>query len=280
MDSIPSDAIPELQRLGERLRLAREQQGLSRQELADRLHLGSEQLMALECADAGRLHELVFVIAQARRLATALNLSIEAEIDALRRCAGASGSGGRRASPRPSTPSPASASLATPAARPARQRWPWLVAAATLLLLLLGLVVLHRPSATSDATHDRPVGSTPGSTAGRSTPPADASPSPAPPAPSSDRYRLQPLRVDDASWVEVRNADGAVLFRGPLQGEQRFAIGAGLRVLAGRPDLVAGGRDGDRLQPLGAIDRVEWLRIEPRNVVRAPAASPPTAPAP
>ena len=93
MASIPSQAIPELQRLGERLRHAREQQGISREELAERLHLGTEQLVALETADSARLHEPVFVIAQARRLAAALNLGIEPEISALRRCGMAGGAG-------------------------------------------------------------------------------------------------------------------------------------------------------------------------------------------
>jgi cytoskeleton protein RodZ len=83
-DPAAGAAAGHLSALGQRLRQAREARGLSALDLADRLRLGVEQLEALESADRERLPEPVFVIAQVRRVATALQLDISAELEALR----------------------------------------------------------------------------------------------------------------------------------------------------------------------------------------------------
>jgi transcriptional regulator with XRE-family HTH domain len=84
--------------VGRRLRQAREARGLAADALAERLRLGVEQLEALEAGDLERLPEPVFVIAQARRIATVLQLDISAELQALRT------SGELRPGPRPASP--------------------------------------------------------------------------------------------------------------------------------------------------------------------------------
>jgi transcriptional regulator with XRE-family HTH domain len=285
MASIPSQAIPDLQRLGERLRQAREQQGISREELAERLHLGTEQLTALETADSGRLHEPVFVIAQARRLAAALNLGIEPEISALRRCGmgggGMASGGAASTSAAPTAAAASSAAPATPAAptrpapaSPARRGWlPWLAAPAAVLVAVLGLLMLRRPPAptvpapapsaaapsaaalpAASAAAGQGSGSGSGAITGTTNIGAQG---------ASQQYSLRALSSQDSSWVEVRNNGGQVLFRGRLEGEKSFPLGAGLQVLAGRPDLVAAGLAGVPLQPLGKIDQVNWKRIAP-----------------
>lgn len=76
---------PELLALGERLADSRRHQGISQEELAERLRLGTDQLDALEQGDLSRLPEPVFVIAQAKRVASALGVNIDAQISALRR---------------------------------------------------------------------------------------------------------------------------------------------------------------------------------------------------
>lgn len=70
--------------LGGKLAAARQAQGLSLDQLADRLRLGASQLEAIECADARRLPEPVFVVAQARRVAAFLGVDAEHELAALR----------------------------------------------------------------------------------------------------------------------------------------------------------------------------------------------------
>ena len=64
----------QLRDLGQLLRQSRESQGLQAETVADRLRIGVEQLQALETAELDRLPEPVFVIAQARRVAGALDL--------------------------------------------------------------------------------------------------------------------------------------------------------------------------------------------------------------
>jgi transcriptional regulator with XRE-family HTH domain len=285
MASIPSQAIPELQRLGERLRQAREQQGISREELADRLHLGTEQLVALETADSSRLHEPVFVIAQARRLAAALNLGIEPEISALRRCG--MGGGGAPPSPAAATPTvpglqppPASQDAAVGPPVPASRGWlPWLAVPAAVLLAALALLMLKRPpeQTPAPATSSTAPAPTVPAPASAATAPAPASAAAAPAA--AGQYSLRALRSQESSWVEVRDSTGQVLFRGRLEGEKSFPLGAGLRVLAGRPDLVAGGLAGVSPQPLGSIDQVNWRHIKPGATV-AQRPDMPAAPQP
>jgi hypothetical protein len=70
------------------------------------------------------------------------------------------------------------------------------------------------------------------------------------------------LQARQPSWLEVRSqAGGAVLFRGTLVGERRFALAQGLRVLAGRPDLVMVTRGGGAPQVLGPISAVRWINF-------------------
>ncbi|MEB3266557.1 MAG: helix-turn-helix domain-containing protein [Cyanobacteriota bacterium] len=74
-----------LRQLGHRLALARQQAGLNLGDLADRLRLGHEQLQALECGEAHRLPEPVFVVAMARRVASVLNVAIDEPLLAFKR---------------------------------------------------------------------------------------------------------------------------------------------------------------------------------------------------
>jgi hypothetical protein len=67
--------------------------------------------------------------------------------------------------------------------------------------------------------------------------------------------------ISKGSWIEVEDASGNSLYAGILEGERRFTIGPGLRLNAGRPDLVSY-RIGQRpVTPLGAIEDVGWRRL-------------------
>jgi hypothetical protein len=84
--------------------------------------------------------------------------------------------------------------------------------------------------------------------------------------------------VDGLSWVEVRNLEGERVFVGELRGERRFPLGRGLRLSAGRPDLVTVETGGRPARILGEIDEIGWQtflpdqRTRPENNQR-PAAS-------
>jgi hypothetical protein len=91
------------------------------------------------------------------------------------------------------------------------------------------------------------------------------------------------LRSKEPSWLEVRNSQGATLFRDTLKGEKRFPLGQGLQVMAGRPDLVRAEVAGQEPRVLGPIDQVIWRSFAPApgNATAAGVApAPPTTPAP
>jgi hypothetical protein len=78
--------------------------------------------------------------------------------------------------------------------------------------------------------------------------------------------------ISQGSWVEVEDASGSSLYAGILEGERRFTIGPGLRLNAGRPDLVRY-RIGQRpFAPLGAIEDVGWRTLA--SPLNNPAAVP------
>ena len=69
--------------VGQQLSERRLAKGLSQEQLADRMHLGIEQLAALESGDRDKLPELVFIKAMVRRLSTHLELDADALVASL-----------------------------------------------------------------------------------------------------------------------------------------------------------------------------------------------------
>ena len=270
--------IPEMVALGRQFTAAREARGLDLQALAERLCIGHEQLKALENADTSRLPELVFVIALVRRVATSLGVDAGEAVAAL-----------RASTPPFSTeapPSPARRPRAQPSGQagrgptPARSRAPEragsrpkgaLLAGAALLLSTaavgLGLLWHRSPSAPSSGgqvSSSAPQASS-GATTGAGIPPSAAvakAPAPAGPA-------LLVLRSQEPSWLEVRDSQDATLFEGTLEGEKSFPLGQGLRVMAGRPDLVRAEVAGQDPRVLGPINQVIW-----RSFSATPSATP------
>jgi cytoskeleton protein RodZ len=227
--------------LGLRLESARQQQGISQEALASRLHLGISQLDALERGDATRLPEGVFVIAQARRIAASLGIEIDAELAAL------------RSSPRVELPSSkVAAAIDWGEARP-RLRSPIALALPVLVALLLAglgaVALLRRPWAASTPSVMVPA-------------PQVLSPSGegATVAEAADDAMLV-LSSQPASWIAVRDRNGLQLFAGMVEGEKRFPLGQGLEVLAGRPDLVQVSSGSAKPRALGSISDVKWRRF-------------------
>lgn len=254
------EGIPELVDLGQRLRRAREGRGIGVAELADRLHLAPEQLIALESGDRLHLHEPVFVIAQAKRVAQALGVDVSAQVEKLRHS--------RLMQTRAAAPNATPIAPAPENPQPSRTANWGLAAAIAALTLLLGVVVAQ------GIRHWGPKGNPPGTTAtatgagmgaGAGGRTAAASPG------------VLLLRSDEPSWVEVRDAEGQTLFSGMLEKEARFRLGTGLRVLAGRPDLVTASVDGDAPRRLGTISEVDWQDFPATS---APATAPSPTPAP
>lgn len=82
-------------------------------------------------------------------------------------------------------------------------------------------------------------------------------------APPPTATAVLELQADQPSWLEVRSSSGRNLFVGELRGRKRFALGSGLQVLAGRPDLVSVRLDNGPARPLGRIEDVNWHRFTP-----------------
>jgi len=267
-----AEPIPELVRLGEQLRQARESQGLGIEELAGRLHIGNDQLLALESGDRSHLPEAVFVIAQAKRVASVLGIDVEGTIAQVRQ-SGLMSSPSRKNAPLPATSSGSSAAtgpVPRPPASPARTgRLPLvsLLACLGALAAAFGMV-----RAVRHASIQTPL------------PPSPSVPSPPSPATlATPAESVLVLRASESSWLEVRTLAGKQLFEGTLEGEKRFPLGPGLEVMAGRPYAVTA-RVGDQPpRPLGKVDEIVWRRfLTPKPVApatQAPATTPP-APAP
>ncbi len=241
-----SAPIPQLVQLGEQLGQARRDQGLSLEELADRLRLGSEQLMALEAGDHTHLPEAVFVVAQAKRVAGALGIDVSQQINDLQNSRLV---GGKR---RPAAISPLQRRPANaPAGQGRSLGWLW---GALLLLGGGGLGVAALQGKVFAPQASQPP-SAPAATTSPGVAPGQAVAAGAPSRPAADALVLQ---SSQPSWLEVRNAAGVTLFRGTFTGEKRFPMGEGLKVLAGRPDLVTATAGRQAPRSLGRIDQVVW----------------------
>jgi len=262
--------IPELLRLGEEVARARQAAGLSEDDLASRLRLEPRQLKALEAGDHTRLPEGVFVVALARRVADALHSDLEEAIVAVRqsplmrrerpeRTAAPNSEAPWR--PSPAGPSTASKAPHVPAlSRPGRFLLAALLAAGAMAAAWL--LSPHRPL--------RGLSPTPKPEPTQAQSPA-AAPTQTPAPAASDNLRLS---ASEPSWVEVREVNGRSLFEGTLTGEQRFPIGHGIEVIAGRPHAVRASVGPGPGAPLGGVADIRWKRFSPGDL---PPPSPASA---
>lgn len=91
-----------------------------------------------------------------------------------------------------------------------------------------------------------------------------------PPEPAVTEAPLAPdslrLRAKGECWVEVQTLDGRRVFMATLQeGEQRrLALGEGLRLVAGRPDLLELAIGTGEFSTLGPIQKIEWTTLRPQ----------------
>ena len=80
------------------------------------------------------------------------------------------------------------------------------------------------------------------------------------------------LQSSGPSWVEVRSFEGQTLYGAILQGQVQLPLGRGVKVLAGRPDLVRVSVAGQQPKVLGKIDRIGWVLIPPSLRSSSPEA--------
>jgi hypothetical protein len=98
-------------------------------------------------------------------------------------------------------------------------------------------------------------------------PPASATLAPTHPKPPARISMAAPgeliLTASAPTWLEVHDADDQPLMAETFQGQRRIPLGKGLRLLAGRPDLITVQLPGTPPRRLGSIDAVDWQTIKP-----------------
>ena len=242
--------------VGRSIRERREQLRLSHRDLASRLHIGVEQLQALERADLDRLNEPVFIKAAVRRIASHLELDADHLVEQL----------GVLHQPTKKLPQRTLAEV-----EPSRQRRSPPITAWLGLLALLGAAsawVVQQPwsrtspspasmeapmeEATEEATKDLQQDLTEDIT-------EDA-------LNETDASISQPptLTVESSqpSWVALRR-NGTVFFEGNLSEPLIVTAPDVVEVYAGRPDLVTVTNGDNPPEALGGINELRWYSLNP-----------------
>ena len=220
--------------VGERLRAAREERGLSLEEIAAQTRIPRRHLESIEAADWDKLPAPTYTIGFARSYATAVGLDRVDIADQLR---------GEMGGTRTTT----TAEVFEPA-DPARTMPKSLVIGAIVAVLVLVLVM----SWLSRRSLEQP--DEPANAAQEATAPAPQ-PSAAPPPAAAAAQGPVVLTATDAVWLQVYERGGATLFSGMLQPGQTFSVPA------------------TATAPLLKTGKPEALRVSVGNTV-APAVGP------
>lgn len=282
-ESKPAPTASEASNPGERLQQARQQQGLSREQLASKLHMRVDQLEALECLQQERWPEDVFTIAQVRRLADALGLDAEplvasfrSQLQARQHNTSAAAHAVMQASVQRHAPvnsredsrregNSSRERSSTPSAERAAERQSqqrrsaglgWLLPSAVVVgVLAVGGAGLHHLA--SNGLLKLP-------TAGQATPPSSKPAAQA--AVALPKELKLSISNNEAVWLAVRKLENQqLLFEGLFQQTKprSFPLGQGLQVLAGRPDLVLVGLGDQPPKTLGPIVPIQWETFKP-----------------
>ena len=251
---------PELMALAAAIAQARLAAGLSVAALAKKLNMGVEQLEALESGDLDRLPEQVFVIAQARRISQSLGVTIDAEIQALRQ------SGSLNTRPIELQNLKLKAEIEAPPGPEANQapRANGMVPVLASLALASGVAAgsfalwQQWQGRQQQAIQTKPVLTKPVPTKKATTKQAQDAAQVQAPALTQTGATSLTLSSTSNTWLEVKTLKGKQLFRGDFKGRKRFPLNEGLRLLAGRPDLVLVQVGATAARPLGPISEVKW----------------------
>ena len=268
--------------VGQQLSERRLAQGLSREQLADRMHLGIEQLAALESGDRDKLPEPVFIKAMVRRLSNHLELDADALVASL-----GSLSDGAVFNERGSQQKGPISPPLQPPSRPKKGAiWLWLVLIGATALGALAWVqraalleLIQQPqsnSARATATAKTTTTSNESISTASTTPsitPSDTAPDTAPEValvlPSSSGVELAnsgpvTIKSKEPSWIALRRR-GTIEFEGILEGERMIEGPDEVEIYAGRPDLVMVSVANGDSRVLGTISEIQWMPLNPER---------------
>jgi cytoskeletal protein RodZ len=257
--------------VGERLRAAREEKGLSLEDIAAQTRIPQRHLESLEKSEWDALPAPTYSIGFAKSYASAVGLDRTEIGDSLR-----AEMGGQRFA--------ANTTEVYEAADPARTMPKWLVIAAVVAVILL----ISLMSWLNSRSLDQPEEASSNAPAAASAPVQTPQAAPAP-TPAAAVQGPVVLTATDAVWFEVREKGGAALFSGMLQPGQSYQVPAAATapvLKTGKPEALRINVGNNVAPPVGppatTVANVSLLPADLLNKGRAaaPAAAPPSAPAP
>ena len=235
---------------GRQLAEARAAAGLSQNQLASQMHMGEEQLAALERGDQDELPEPVFIKAMVRRLSSHLGLDADAVVQTLGPLT-------------TNQPKRTTHGATTRGITPQKQRTVHPLPLVALAGLAgLGFVVWSNASElTRFAQGLRPTKQIlePSEVAEVVEEP-DVLIVPAPP--SADLELT--ISSSEPSWIALRR-EGIVEFEGLLNGERKIDNPDLVEIYAGRPDLVQLSSPDAETRTLGAVNDIRWIPLNPER---------------
>jgi len=248
--------------VGERLRVAREEKGLSLEDIAAQTRIPRRHLEAIETADWDRLPAPTYTIGFARSYASAVGLDRTEVADQLR------GEMGRQRS------MPTASEVFEPA-DPARTMPKGLVIGAILAVIALVVLMswLNRRSLEQ-----------PDDTANSVAAPAEAPQQPAAPPPAAATAQGPVvLTATEAVWLQVAEKGGATLFSGTLQPGQTYTVPATATapiLRTGKPEALKATVGTAAAPALGPPATTVNVSLLPADLMRTGPAAAPTATAP
>ena len=244
--------------VGERLRAAREEKGLSLEDLAAQTRIPRRHLEAIESAEWDRLPAPTYTIGFARSYASAVGLDRTEVADQLR------GEMGRQRS------MPTASEVFEPA-DPARTMPKGLVIGAILAVIALVVLMtwLNRRSLEQ-----------PDDTANTVAAPAAAPQQPAAPPPAAAAQGPVVLTASEAVWLQVAEKGGATLFSGTLQPGQTYTVPATATapmLRTGKPEALKATVGTAAAPALGPPATTVNVSLLPADLMRTGPAAAPTA---
>ena len=240
--------------VGERLRAAREEKGISLEDIAAQTRIPLRHLESIEAADWDKLPAPTYTVGFAKSYAAIVGLDRAEIAEQLRE-----EMGGQRFA------ATSSAEVFEPA-DPARTMPKWLVIGAVAAVILL-VVVMSWVNRHSLDQPDQPVAEAPAATA-----PAPA-PRPAAPAPAAAQGAVV-LTALEPAWIQVTD-QGKSLFMGQMVPGQTFSVpptATAPLLKAGKPEAIkvtVGTATAPAVGPAGKV--VSKVSLLPADLMRGPA---------
>ena len=262
--------------VGQQLSERRLAQGLSQEQLADRMHLGIEQLAALESGDRDKLPEPVFIKAMVRRLSNHLELDADALVASLGSLSDGAVSNERVSQQKGPTPPPLQ-----PPSRPEKGAiWLWLVLIGATALGALAWVqraalleLIQQPQSNSARAIAKTTTTSKESITTAPDTAPDIAPETAPEValvlPSTSEVELAnsgpiTIKSKEPSWIALRR-EGTIEFEGILEGERIITSPDEIEIYAGRPDLLTVSISDGEPKVLGTISDIKWIPLKPER---------------